>query len=231
LFAAVGHDAWITRVNLSAAAVANMWQIPVVVEDVVLTAAYVYVTPRTLFAPHASLSIATGAATFAPESSYTQPTHVKLSAEGSHIFIANNSVARYSIGAGLPVYLRQTNPGVGPFACGNVWPTADGQRLVTACATVLRVSDIPSQDLTAGGSLSGLMSVGAALHMPARDLLYAIAAGGLSGSPDAEVLRYGYENLTFQSRFPLPMFQVGSTTLSARAGRSSARPTATRSSS
>jgi hypothetical protein len=157
-----------------------------------------------------SIEIATGTAASAAQTVGT-PARGKLTVAGSHLITSASTAVRWNVAGGNAVISNY-----GTDACGDIWPSVDGLRVVTKCGTVLRLSDVPSQDLTSNGRLSSLDQVSSAVHIGSRGLLFAIPSASYyysSNRSDTEVQRYAYEFLGYESKFPLPGFVAGGSTV------------------
>src|SRR6185312_7500301 len=138
---------------------------------------------------------------------------VRLAPASNFLYAAGYSdISKWDITNG-PVQGVGTGSSFGPATCGNFWLTEDGNRLFTACATVYRTSEVPSDDLTANGKLSNAGGLTWAANSSARGITAAIPASNfsLNGVDDTVLQAYSDADLRLLSQLSLPQFTVDGT--------------------
>ncbi len=209
-FAAVGHDGWVSYVDLELAVVEQTLAVSADVIDVVLADnGFIYAFPRRdQWENIRSIEIATGQETLHVGRSIRAGTLVKLHPDGNAIYGANNGLSpsdieKYDISGGPAEYLYDS-PYHGDFQmCGDLWISEDGLRIFTRCGNVFRSSPIQSQDMLYNGSLSMTSKVEYAEHSTASNKVLVI-----DEDQDTELQTYGYDFLAFEGSTPLPDFEI-----------------------
>jgi len=182
LFAAVGHNAYVSYVDLTTMEVLKVLPVAADAFDVVLAGnGFVYVFPRIdqWVAIHC-LELSTGAETTSGGYSIRAGTAAKLHPGGAAIYGADNGLSpsdieRYGITGGTAVF-QYDSPYHGDYPmCGNLWISEDGARIFTACGYVFRATGTQSTDMTYNGALQGTTAV--------RQLSHSGAAGEVAVVP------------------------------------------------
>ena len=159
-FAAVGHDAMVTYLNLADLNVpAKLLNVSAVVGDLVLDGrGVVHVFPAVdQWVDVHSIDVATNTEQrrYGPSAG----TKVRLHPNGTSIYGANNGLSpddieHYDVSGGLGVRLRDS-PYHGDYPmCGNLWISEDGATLYTACGRAFRASMDTTSDMRYAGSLA-----------------------------------------------------------------------------
>ncbi len=167
--AAVGHNGWISYVDLDTATLLNTLPISIDVLDVVLAGnGYVYGFPRvdqwTLI--HA-LDLSNGNEVTSTGDQIYAGTLAKLQPGGTAMYGADNGLSpddieKYSISGGTPSYMYQS-PYWGDYPMGgNLWFSDDGARIFTRGASVFRTSTLQTQDMIYAGSFPNTGTIAAA---------------------------------------------------------------------
>lgn len=217
-YAAVGHDAVISYVNLATARIEKSLQVSCDVLDVVLAGnGWVYAFPRRdQWTSIRSVQISTGTeATGSAGRQIYAGTVCKLHPNGRAIYGANNGLSpsdieKYNIASGSLQYLYDS-PYHGDYPmCGDLWISEDGLRIFTRCGAVFRSSDVQAQDMTYNGKLSQISLVGHLSHsVPQKRIVVVPGVFPFSREqPENEVQFYNYEFLSFAGRLRLPDFEV-----------------------
>jgi len=162
-FAAVGHNANISYVNLTTAQLVRTWPVPCDVGDVVLAGnGFAYAFPRVdQWEEIHSLNLSTGAATKSTGSSIRAGTLARLHPDGTRMYGADNGLSpsdieRYTIPANGTAQVAWDSPYHGDYPmCGDLWFSEDGARIFTRCGRVFRTGATQAQDMLYGGALSG----------------------------------------------------------------------------
>jgi hypothetical protein len=218
-YAAVGHNAWISYVNLSTAKLEKTLPISIDVLDVVLAGnGYAYGFPRRdQWARVAALNLQTGAEAPHTGMSIYAGTLGKLHPGGKAIYGANNGLSpsdieKYDISAG-PVSYLYDSPYHGDYAmCGNLWMSKDGLRIFTRCGNVFRSSEVRDQDMRYNGALQGMHYLTWVAHSLSGQRVAAIDGGSsyyqTGSAADTKVNFYDYDFLNYKGSVTLPRFQA-----------------------
>jgi chitinase len=226
LFAAVGHDAWISYVDLSTGTTVSTFPVSADVFDIVLAGnGYIYAFPRVdQWVQIHCIRIADGMETLSVSGNLYAGTRAKLHPSGSAIYTADpftlspSTLAKYNISAGTPSFLYYY-PYWGDYSVwGDLWISEDGLRIFTKSGNVFRSS--PNQyssgttpdDMTYSGKLSNLSTVRSLSHSAAAGKVVAIPDVYSSSADDEQLQWYNYDYLTFVSSVTLPIFTVGANT-------------------
>ncbi|HEX7361066.1 MAG TPA: FG-GAP-like repeat-containing protein [Bryobacteraceae bacterium] len=209
MYAAVGHNGWISYVNLQSMSVQRIFPIDSDVNALILAAnGYIYAFPQRDWSDIFSLNIGNGTVT--PTSAIYDGRVPRLDASGNYLYVGGNWSSKWSISQGVTSILE--NPFLG--TCGNLWLSEDGNRIYTACGTVYRASPIPSLDFGADGSLAMATGVVWAADSKQNDTVAVIPENG--SSPDTQLQLYSNTNLLFAGQAALPSFQVSGTDYTGR---------------
>jgi uncharacterized protein (TIGR03437 family) len=214
--AAVGHNAWVSYVNLQTAKVEKVLPIGIDVLDIVLAGnGYAYAFPRRdQWARIVALNLQSGKETPSSGNYIYAGTLGKLHPSGRSLYVADNGLSpsnleKFDISSGPAQYLYGS-PYWGDYPmCGNLWMSLDGLRIFTRCGNVFRASDARDQDMTYNGSLEGLSYLASVAHSSQEKRVAAIA-GAWSGSTDLDtrVHFFGYEYLNYEGAVALPSFEA-----------------------
>jgi hypothetical protein len=213
LLAAVGHDAWVTLVDLTTATVINVFAVPAIAFDIVLSAnGFAYVMPLVdQWVTIKCLNTATGVVTNSTGGSIRAGTKMSPHPGNTAIYGANNGLSpsdieRYSIVNGTLQRLYDS-PYHGEYGmCGDLWITADGLRIVTRCGNTFRSSPIQSEDMTYAGALPGVTNIVHANHSVQTHKILVIPAGTTN---DRRVRFHDDAFLAFEQEVNLPTFPAG----------------------
>jgi hypothetical protein len=220
LFAAVGHDALVSYVNLQQATLVKTLDVTAISADIVLAGnGKVYVSPvRDQWTALRTIDIATNTEVLG-SGTIRAGTRYKLHASGDYLYGADIGLSPSDIEKidirGNPPTLLYDSPYHGDYAmCGDIWMSADGLRVFTACANVFRTSTNRAQDMTYNGSLSGagVSSIRHLTHSAAADRVLVIENEASIYAPPIprRVTLVGYQHLTLDRHVALPSFTVGS---------------------
>jgi chitinase len=229
--AAVAFDANVSWVDLTTATLVKTCALGSNAYDLTLSAAGVaYVVPRTdqWVSLHA-VDLTT----------CTETTASVLRA-GSHIVPHPSGLAVFTADQGLsPSRINRCDVTVAPpnctdaqngvdwgtyNYCGNLWISADGQRIYTACGVTLRVpGNVNGSPCTYGGTLSGVTSVTHMAEAPSAQQIVLIPGvatfGSTSAKEDTVVRIHETAFLGLVTEFSLPSFPLPAGTASASHGR------------
>ena len=153
--AVIGHNGWVTSVDLATVSIESTLPVAAEVGDIVVDGnGYAYVFPATgQWTRIIALNLADGTTAQHTGNSVRDGTRARLHPSGTKIYGADNGwspsdVERYSIGGGA-VNLDYDSPYHGDFPfCGDLWMGVGGATMLTRCGVVVRTNDSPAFDLT-----------------------------------------------------------------------------------
>ncbi len=218
LFAAVGHNAYISYVNLSTATLLKTIPVSADISDVVLAGnGYAYAFPRRdQWVSIHSVEIATNKETLSNGATIRERTVARLHPNGTAIYGADNGlypsdIEKYDISGGPAAFLYDS-PYHGDYLMnGNLWISEDGLKIFTKGGNAFRSSAVQADDMRYIGALEGL--VGTNFSGPVS-LTHSASAGKVAAIPntpysvtnplDTEIRIFDYTYLTFQRSIALP---------------------------
>lgn len=217
-FAAVGHNGWISYVNLVGATLVKTLAVTADIGDVVLAGnGYVHGFPSSdQWVSVHSIHISTGTETLSNGSTYAG-TRGKLHPGGTKMYAADNGLSpsdieRYDI-AGGPATYAYDSPYHGDYAmCGDLWMSEDGMRIFTRCGNVFRATAQQSDDMTYNGALPGVSLIRHMSHSTAAGKLLVIPDSNFwddDQSADTAVRRHDEDFFAYEGSVALPTFGVG----------------------
>lgn len=221
LFAAVGHDGWISYIDLSNELLVDSFAVSTDVFDVVLDGnGFIHAFPRTdQWETIRTIEIETSIETLHTGSSIRAGTRARLHPNGSWVYGADNGLSpsdieKYDISVNPVTYLYDS-PYHGDYAmCGDLWFSEDGVRIFTRCGNVFRTSAVPAQDMIYNGSLENISQTTFVDHSLEAGLVAAIPYSFFDTNADTILSLFNYDFLTHNSSVTLPTFTVGSTSYS-----------------
>jgi chitinase len=214
--ALVGHDAWISYVDLVQAKVEKKIPVATNVSDCVMAGnGWAHLFPASYNQAFESVEIATGVETIQP--TIYQGSSGVLSLDGAALYTVTTGLSpaqiyRFSVSNGAAVY-GWGSPYWGDHGMSApLWMSRDGARLFTASATAYRTASVQAQDLLYGGSLSAMSRV-RWLDTSATEVAAIADPTGYSPTPqsDSAVEIFNTEFLGHVDRITLPKWLVGST--------------------
>ena len=217
-YAAIGHDGYVSYINLTNNTMLKIIPTSTEVMDVVLDGnGYIHAFPiRDQWERIRTLNIATGVETLHSGNSIRAGTKAKLHPNGQWIYGADNGLSpsdieKYDVSAGAASYVRDS-PYHGNYPmCGNLWISDDGLRIFTACGKVFRSSAVATEDMTYNGSLANVTDLTSVDHSQVSSKVIAIPAQrGYYNTEivDNRVNLYDYDYLTYEKSIFLPEFIV-----------------------
>ena len=219
LYAVVGHDAWISYVDLSAVKVVKTIPVTADIGDCVLAGnGWAYLFPRVdqWVALH-SVEIANGTETNSSSWAIYAGDRARLSpSDPNALYFVTSELSpaqiyRWDVSGGAAVS-KWESPYWGDYAMGpELWFSADGSRLFTAAGTAFRTSSVQSQDLVYGGQISGLASV-KQLDCSTSEIaaIPAVQAGDpRTPTTDTVVELFGTTYLGYVDEIVLPWWSIG----------------------
>lgn len=220
--AAVGHDAYVTYVDLMTESVLTVNSVSCDALDIVLTdSGWTYVFPRRdqwsrIFCLNASEN---NASVTQHNGNYIYAgTKAKLHPSGKYIYGADNGLSpadieKYDIQNGTARYLYDS-PYHGDYSMGgDLWFEESGERLFTRAGTVFKTSELQSMDMIYNGSISLEGSYRSILWLDQLDLkreLYLVMRGSwYDDDPNPPyVYVYNSGNLTYKTKIRVEDFSV-----------------------
>jgi hypothetical protein len=213
-YAAVGHDGWVSYVNLTTRTVARVYSVSTDAIDIVLPGnGWVYVFPRTdQWTNIRSIELSSGAESLS--GIMRAGTLARLHPSGKYIYGADNGLSpsdfeKYDIRNGA-LAVMYDSPYHGDYAFGgNVWISEDGLRLFARSGNAFRSSEVQAEDMRYAGKLQGMNVVQWAAQSTAAGRVLALPGSGCCGDPVASEMRvYESSFLAFQGALTLPRFAV-----------------------
>lgn len=221
-YAAVGHAGQISYVDLQTATIAKVFDYPETPASLALGSnGWIYVSPDIRGKSEIlGIEVASGrTASVAGEYIYGR-TVLKVHPNGKSLYGASRSlnpsvIIRLDISKGAPNYFYSSfdNPFNKEFeGCGNFWFSSDGNKIFTACGTVMEVSDDKTKDLAVSGRLENMQNVLFATQAEPANRLLVVGSVTRMENP-GEVTGYGvrvynYDELSFANSIQLPDFEV-----------------------
>lgn len=220
MFAAVGHDGWVSYVDLVKRTLVTTHPVTADVLDVVLADnGYIYAFPRQdQWEQIYTIEIATGAQTQSGDWAIYAGTVAKMHPDGDFLYGADNGLSpsdieKYDIQGGTATYLYDS-PYHGDYGmCGDLWMSEDGKRIFTRCGNVFFASTDKAKDMTYNGSFPDeIDQIEHLSHSAAAGQVALIGtAWAFPGDPvveDTEVHLFNYDFLTPAGTQPLPTVEA-----------------------
>ncbi len=210
LYAAVGHDGWVSYVNLQTRTIERTFTVNTDVKGIILAGnGYMYLFPARDWSDIYSLEIASGKIT--ATSAIYNGRVPRQDSTGKYLYVGGNWTSKWDISQGIikPI----TRWFSGDFSsCGNLWLTEDGARIFSACAKAYTVSPIPELDAQYNGKLSAAVGLVWADESLDRRITAVIpkSDGSVRTTDDRQIQFYDDEFLRFRGAAPLPQLVVGS---------------------
>ncbi len=213
--AIVGHDGWVSAVDLVNTQVSKVYVLQDVANIVALGPnGYAYTFQKSYSASGTSLDLSTGT-----------PKQVSLAIGVNAARVGPSGHKLYVDQSGLGTYDLQSSPIISGFstypnqnlACGGLWFTQDGTRLLSGCGSVFSVSDVASQDLQPAGSAP--LALGGFRWADDSQAAKTIAVipgnpyqNSIYGVQDTVIQFFASNGLNLQSETPAPTFSVAGKT-------------------
>ncbi len=213
-YAAVGHDGWVSVVNLTSMQVESTYAVSTNAIDIVLAPNFwAYVFPKTDQWEHIRcINLQNGSEVLHTGFSIYAGTKAKLHPSGQYIYGANNGlspsdVEKYSISGGTATYLYDS-PYHGDYPMnGDLWISDDGNRMYTRGRTALNLSANQAGDMTYGGTLPGdAVGIKTLDQTSVTNRVCAVMFSYMTYLPDSNVKVYSYPFLNPIGTLPLPSF-------------------------
>ncbi len=216
-FAAVGHNARFSHVNLQTMQLEKMYEASCDASDIVLAPNnWVYVFQKEYQGSEfRCIRLSDGIETLSIGWGYYN-SKAKLHPSGKYLYIANNGLSpsdfdKYDITDGTAARLYDS-PYHGDFDfAGNIWINEGGDRLFARSRNVFDATEDQATDMRYDGVLEGSQMIAAMdIHTHAKKLYAILETGdGWPKIPSNTVSIYDSEYLTYQSNITLPGFLKG----------------------
>jgi len=213
-FAAVGHNGFVTYVNLNTMSIIRTYAVTTDALDIVLPpTGWVHVFPqRDQWEYIRSINLATG-----QESNGTSQIYAgmrgRLHPSGKYMYGADNNLSpsdfyKFDVQPG-PATLLWDSPYHGDYGTGgDLWFSEDGARLFGRSGDVFNSSATRSLDLTYSGHLAGLSYARWITHSSPAARIFAVSSDSYLGQAPPEIRVYGDQYLAFLGTMALPPFLV-----------------------
>ena len=218
-FAAVGHDAKLTGVDLGPPRVAKTFDVTCDVGDTVLSDnGYIYAAPARGGQQHLRAVLIAANTEFQNSGrTIAAGMRFKLHAAGDRLYGIRRTgsptdLERVNIDSGIPVY-GYDSPYHGDYPMGpDLWLSTDGRWIFTAGGSVFRAANDRKSDMTYAGSLKPLVAIEHLTHAPAARRLLAVPAAasrsrisrGDDAPGDNKVFVFDDKNLNLLDTITLP---------------------------
>ncbi|MBX3080951.1 MAG: hypothetical protein KF716_04905 [Anaerolineae bacterium] len=223
-FAAVGHDAMITYVDLRTAEVVKTLDLTTTASDIVLlNTGWIVVMPvRDQWESLHLVQIETNNEALTNMASVYAGGYLQRHPDGTSLYYGTRGLSpehmyHYFFDADKLTEARDW-PYHGDYSyCGSFWVSADSRRIFGRCGTVFRSAPDAKQDMTYNGSLADAASIDGAAYAQTQGKLIALGRSkstndyyGSETNPDPLlVFTYNYDTLTRESVVALPAFRDG----------------------
>lgn len=216
--AAVGHNGFVTLVNLATIKIEKEYSVPCDVLDIILTSNnWAYLFPvRDQWTNIKCMNANTGLTTTQTGNSIYAGTVGRLHPSEKYIYGADNGLSpsdieKYDISNGTATMLYDS-PYHGDYPMsGNLWFSEDGERIFTRGKTVLRSSTDKANDMVYNGSLACTNSIRTLYHSVAKNKIYAIEQLAYNWSTEqmsSEIYVFNYTYLNFIEKLTLEKFMT-----------------------
>jgi len=204
-YAAVGHQGFVSYVNLQTATVQQIFTTAADTYYIVLAGnGYLYLFPNNEYSVY-SFQISTGAET--ATSAYYGNGPVRLHPDDQAIYQGAYWPFKWNITSGVAT---QDSLFSSPSTCENLWITQDGASIFTACGTVYTASETPANDLQYEGTLANASSVAWAAESDVSHSTVVIPGQYDGQANDTQLQIYGDAYLGYAGTLTLPQFTSGS---------------------
>lgn len=221
--AVVGHDGYITYINLKTKSIIKTYGTSCYALDIVLgNNKWAYVFPKENQWTNIrciNMNLSNDNEGYSTGGSIYAGTKGRLHPSGKYIYGADNGLSpsdieKYDIQNGVANMLYDS-PYHGDYPMnGNLWFSEDGNRIFTRGKTVLKTSEIKSTDMLYNGTLTADSNIEWLEHSSVKNNLYVILNSGdiwtLTRSPFVYI--YNSTNLSFKNKLELEKYQVPNNT-------------------
>jgi uncharacterized protein (TIGR03437 family) len=213
LHTAVGHNAWISYIDLTKPTLVKTIAIACdVLEALIGGGDYIYALPRRdQWTKIYVAQISTGA-DVTPSNYYLfyAGTLGRITNDGTTLYAAQNGLSpdhmqRFDVSSGAPKYQYDWQYHGTYYTGGNLWFSEDNQRIFARSGSVFRISSAQSLDMTYNGQLSG--PINSVAHSTFVNRVFALPSTGGSyytAAPQSEIDLYDYQFLASTGKLILP---------------------------
>ena len=215
-YAAVGHDGWVSLVDLATMQVSKTYPVSANALDIVLAPNnWAYVFPKVdQWQNIRCINLLDGTETLNTGRQIYAGTKARLHPSGDYIYGANNGLSpsdaeKYDIRGGQANFLYDS-PYHGQYAfSGDLWFADDGSKMFTRGLNVFRLTTNQTTDMIYAGSLAG-NSVGVQTldQISSKNLVYAVYFDFFTQAPQNEIKIFSSDFLNFLGTKPIPGFLV-----------------------
>jgi hypothetical protein len=212
LFAAVGHDAKISYVDLQNAQVLTTLDIVADVGEIALAGnGWIYVVPRRdQWQTVRAINISSN--TEVEGDQIRAGDEIRLHPDGNRIYTATRGsspadIARYDLVDSVPLHGWDSRYHGDYPTCDDLWFSADGSRIFTPCGTVFHSSVDFEEDMIYEGKLTGLSLMAYIVHVPSTGRIMGISAN------DNSLGVWDYDTYTLDTVYQLPEMVVNEKSL------------------
>jgi hypothetical protein len=214
LHAAVGHNAWISYIDLTKPTLVKTIGIGCdVLEALIGSGDYIYALPRRdQWTKIYVAQISTGAdVTPSTYYSFYAGTRGRITSDGTTLYAAQNGISpdhmqRFDVSSGMPKYQYDWQYHGTYYTGGDVWFSEDNQRIFARSGGVFRISSVQSLDMSYNGQLAG--SIVSVAHSKSANRVFAVPATSTAytGAPagQGEIDLYDYQFLASAGKLFLP---------------------------
>ncbi|HSG07204.1 MAG TPA: hypothetical protein VLA36_02535 [Longimicrobiales bacterium] len=211
--AAVGHDGYVTLVNLAGPTITRVYPVTADALDVVLGGnGWTYVFPRRdQWESIRCIELSSGVESNSGWPSIYAGTVARLHPSGDYMYGANRGLSpsdfeKYDIRNGCATVMYDS-PYHGDYSfAGDVWITDVGTRLFARSGNVFRSSSVRAEDMLYNGKLAGTSYLKWAEHSSTAGLVLVFDTPSFGGTPAKEIRVYEDEFLNLVSTRPLANF-------------------------
>ena len=213
--AVVGHDGYISHLDLAKATLLSTPAVACPVGDLVLGGngfAYAFASSDSGAAGIHTVRLSDGMELSTDDWTTPVRTRARLHPQGGWIYgadrgVPTDDIEKYDVSGGVAQY-KYNSPYDGDYAvCGNLWFTEDGKRIISACGRVFRTSALQTMDMIYAGSMLKDVRFLWAEHNAKVGYVAAIRSDNESEGPsdaDQSVALYEDNFLQLQKELPLP---------------------------
>lgn len=213
----IGHTGMVTYVDVAGLTIEKEYSVECDAIDVVLTSAgWGYMFPRRdQWEAIYGINLLTGARANSHDWMIYAGMIGKLHPSEKYIYGADNGVSpddieKFDVQKGAAFSIKDSPyHGDYPFG-GNLWFSEDGDRIYTRAKTILKASEVSTEDMTYNGTISLTNQIQSLFHSKAADRLYILTGynswSTSQGDPDLHVFNNSY--LNYLGKYSLEQFMV-----------------------
>lgn len=213
----IGHAGMVTYIDVAGLSIEKEYPIGCDALDVIITSGgWGYIFPvRDQWEAIYGINLSTGQQANSSDWMIYAGTVGRLHPSEKYIYGAENGLSpsdieKYDIQAGTAKMVRDSPyHGDYPFG-GNLWFSEEGDRIFTRGKTILRSSELATEDMTYNGSLSVTNQIQSLFHSKAADRLYVLTYTYTWSSSQGDSELYIFDNsyLNYLGKYSLEQFKV-----------------------